>query len=540
MAPWKISIFFILLILLSGCISQQGGSPSSPEGPGASQPTPLSTGRTIDLVTSDIPPKGGIIRVDKPGDPLDGLTIDIPNGAYNETTHFDISYKKIKDPTISNIMTTISPLISIKNASEYANLPIIVTIPVIIPEGNFAMVFFYNEKEGISEALPLIEENATSITVITRHFSDLVALSTNKENLMTIKPESGYIPGVDTWQIESLLTRITPGGTCSGNSVMALWYYLERKLKHGDPKLFGQFNSTNAHENTVFWEDDSNAIVLTAIITNDLNYDRLRRFRNLDKAWSDSEVYMNFVTGLEVTKKPQLMSMWGKNREGNTIAHLVVVYKAENGKLYFADPNYPASTKPFIVLKNGKFSSYGPFYEYDFYGISSLENWKLLAQRWECFSSDQYSGACFDKMYPEWGGGIMTYTGSCGGGNGFLCYLRNRQKCVITTNYNNVYKISICPEITGLKNEFFFQGKKVLPENIRFDPGENVIGIYSYKEDKDGFRTWYGFDYLTVMYEPTQLEPECYRGSFTYPTYWTEPFCYYMIVTPKGFTWSHN
>jgi hypothetical protein len=108
-----------------------------------------------------------------------------------------------------------------------------------------------------------------------------------------------------------------------------------------------------------------------------------------------------------------------------------------------------------IELKDGKFSpylsyndSYNKFY---FYGITSLESAsKLLAQRWECFSSDEYSGKCFNFLYPEWVGGILFYSGSCGGGTGFGCYRQNRQKCVITTPYDRIYKFSICPEIPGL------------------------------------------------------------------------------------------
>jgi hypothetical protein len=432
-------------------------------------------------------------------------------------------------------------LISIKNASDYANLPILVTIPVNIPEDSFAMVFYYNEKEGILDGLPLLGQNSTSITVTTRHFSNLVVISTNKKELMALSPESGFTPGVDTWQIKSIRTRISSGGTCSGNTFSALWYYLERKVKHGDHSLFGLYNSTNAHEDTPFWEDDSNAIVLTAVVQNDIHNYRIGYFIS-SPTLSDSDIYFAFASALENTQQPQVLSMWSAD---GTIGHAVIVYRADKGKLYIADPNDPSNTDLAIELKNGKFSPYGRYCEFRYYGITSLESWKLLAQRWECFSSVQYSGACFDKLYPEWGGGMLSYTGSCGGGNGFLCYLKNRQKCVVTTEYNSVYKISVCPEIPGLKNEFFFKGEPVLPENIHFDRGENIIGIYSYTENNnkqswDYGRTWYGFDYLTVMYEPIQLDPACYQGSFTYPSYWTEPFCYYMIVTPQGFSWSHN
>jgi hypothetical protein len=78
--------------------------------------------------------------------------------------------------------------------------------------------------------------------------------------------------------------------------------------------------------------------------------------------------------------------------------------------------------------------------------------------------------------------------------------------------------------------------KIVLPEEIRLDPGENVIGIYCYTENEDERscdygKTWYGFDYLTVIYDPSQRESYCSEGEpYSYPTYWKQPFCDIMNV----------
>ena len=57
----------------------------------------ITTGEEIELTDATIGSDGGIIVVDKDGDPLDGLTITVPEGAYPETTRFDMSYRPVTE-----------------------------------------------------------------------------------------------------------------------------------------------------------------------------------------------------------------------------------------------------------------------------------------------------------------------------------------------------------------------------------------------------------------------------------------------------------
>jgi hypothetical protein len=47
------------------------------------------------LVTQTVDLAGGVISVEKPGDPLDGLEIEVPAGSYGEPRSFEVSYAPI-------------------------------------------------------------------------------------------------------------------------------------------------------------------------------------------------------------------------------------------------------------------------------------------------------------------------------------------------------------------------------------------------------------------------------------------------------------
>ena len=69
---------FLVLLLLFGC-KKEDSSPTSPETPSGNNGN-INIGTVVDITTQTIGTGGGTITVNKPNDPLNGMTITIqPN-----------------------------------------------------------------------------------------------------------------------------------------------------------------------------------------------------------------------------------------------------------------------------------------------------------------------------------------------------------------------------------------------------------------------------------------------------------------------------
>src|SRR2546423_13220081 len=120
-------IGFVLVL-----ISQISGCKSNPTEPTS---TNIITGTSVDLVTQTIAPSGGKITINKPGDSLNGVTIDVPNGAYTDSRSFHISYAPITKHEFGSDFNVLTPLITIENGGGYGDMPVTLRIPVHVPKG---------------------------------------------------------------------------------------------------------------------------------------------------------------------------------------------------------------------------------------------------------------------------------------------------------------------------------------------------------------------------------------------------------------------
>ncbi|MCX6551925.1 MAG: hypothetical protein NTY02_13175 [Acidobacteria bacterium] len=234
----------------------------------ASPPTPERvSGPSTPLVDQVVPRTGGHLEYRNPGHPLDGFTINIPDGAYDGARRFHVSTR----PAPFDAAT---PLISVENGGEYATTPMAVRIPVRVQSDEFAMAFFYDEKTGTREGLALLTQDSDSVTAMTLHFSDIFVAKI-KKLLLPAKVSSGFLPGRDDWQMINYGSVVAPGGHCAGQSLSSMWYYCEKKLK-GAPSLYGQydhnapgFKEHPSSKTPGFWEDDSLGVRLASTIQED-------------------------------------------------------------------------------------------------------------------------------------------------------------------------------------------------------------------------------------------------------------------------------
>jgi hypothetical protein len=280
---------------------------------------------------------GGTIRVTGKKDPLRGLVLTVPAGAYASDTPISVTSQPITGHSYGPLITPISPLITIHAGEGYADTFLTLRVPVSIPDGSFAMGF-YVDPTGALEGLPLVAEDATSVTVATRHFSSLVISLVELAALPAII-DSGFRPGIDDWQFTNYGSYIAEGGHCSGQSVSAMWYYLERKRKGGAASLFGRFDDNGGTATPSLWEDDSDGYRLASMVQHGTDWSSFANqlFMHSDRFAPDWLQRAAIRYAIAVTGEPQELFIYA----GPSSGHAIVAYRTTRDFIQVADPNYP-------------------------------------------------------------------------------------------------------------------------------------------------------------------------------------------------------
>jgi len=389
--PIFILLSFILVFsfALTGCSKPAPKTNSTPKGM-------LKLGAPTVVLTQSVSPSGATLTVNRTDSVINGLQLVVPANSYADSRQFKISSAPVLSQTFGSSFSPISPLISIDNGGRYANEIITLQIPVQIPAGNFAMAFYYDAKNGRLEGIPTIAENASSITIVTRHFSDIVVSATSEASLGTdVELDTGFSPGVDDWQFTNYGSYIAPGGHCAGQSITALWYYSQMKSA-GEPSLYGRYDEGTRD----FWYDDARAYRFASTIQKDVDWAAWgARYNKLKpKAQNDNSlVWKQFVYSMKVTGDPQFIYIQNTAGEG---AHAMIVYAISGGALQIADPNYPGSLDREIWYDEGEFDPYnsganaqailnGHGISFDlmlYFGTSSLIDFEKVSSRWGEFA----------------------------------------------------------------------------------------------------------------------------------------------------------
>ncbi len=116
-------------------------------------PTPSPPART-----TIEPSLGGVIAIDRAGDPLDGLTIQVPPGAYEQPRPFEISHRPLKPEALPAHLNPMTPVITVDSGGGYSEEVMTLRVPVRLPDvGHLPMGFFYEQETGLLEAIPLTD-----------------------------------------------------------------------------------------------------------------------------------------------------------------------------------------------------------------------------------------------------------------------------------------------------------------------------------------------------------------------------------------------
>ncbi len=372
----------------------------------------ISTGPALVVSSQVVEPAGGSIKVQKAGDPLDGLEIQIPPGAYPDTRQVNISYAPVTNHTFGEYFTPATPLISIENGGDYSDEFMTVRIPVDIPSGGFAMAFYYDEAKGTLEAIPFSSIEADSITIVTRHFCSIIASIINQtlmDDLLKTDIDSHFRPGIDDWQFTNRGSFIEPGGHCAGQSLSAMWYFCEQP-DGKDRTLYGRYDNNGAQPATpALWEDDSYGYRLASAVQHDINWGSFENKLMYALAqMSDEPIFKAFAYSIQLTGEPQEVGLFSSGGGG----HDMICYRVYNNNLYVADPNYPGDTERRIEYVDGEFKSYksganadeiaaghGEAYEIiQFCAKSATVDWGKIAARW----AELKAGAVGNDVFPAY------------------------------------------------------------------------------------------------------------------------------------------
>ena len=328
----------------------------------------------------------------------------------------------------------ISPLIKISYEGGYSSNLMTVKIPIKLPDGHFAMGFFYDDVTGTLEPIPVDNLDGNSVTLSTRHLSPPAAapgrsflrkpqsvfgnlvISSISATILDGQPtlSSGFTPGVDDWEFVNFGSYIAPGGHCAGQSMSAMWYFYEKKLK-GEPSLNHRFDTVNDPARPVaLWADNPRGYRFASTIQKDQDFDNWIKSLQFQSARPKLTWYC-FIYAMLLTGEPQYVLI---RNAATGAGHAMIIYKVtpSTGTLYIADPNYPSNRDPgsgtlstrTIQYENEILKPYssalvsgGPGVSFDQIGYAAKTayiDWPKISERWDEFQN----GTIGNDRFPDY------------------------------------------------------------------------------------------------------------------------------------------
>lgn len=540
-------VLAVLSLLLTGCPKEDNPIEPTPAGT-------ITTGTSTDIAVVSVGSAGVNIDINKPGHELHGMSVQIPSGAFSQTRELKITSAPITAHKLGSFFHPISPLISIRNGGGYADEVLRVKIPIVLPKGQFAMGFLYNEKTGKVEGLPVIALDSTSIVVATRHFAtsdvsgissaarsrgtgvqdaasvgNIVIASIDEATLLGLTSiETGYRPGTDDWEFTNYGSYLAPGGHCAGQSITAMYYYYEKKKSEG--ALYRRYDRVQQSKE-VLWQDNRRGFRFASVIQEDLRWDGWLFDKLLTIEQTPAYHHLSwkaFALSMLVTGEPQFVGLTSTTGGG----HAIVAYRMDlaQGKLYVADPNEPGQEqvieyvnqqfRPYMTRQNANEPDAKPYPGVGYYAKTSMIDWDKVAARWDEFRSGSI-GTKGNNQFPAYKLWVEDGAGYELGDT-------------LTTDLDS---LALLPKWAGAADNIAFQvfdasGARLLPEasasysivgqgTVKLKPGANALGVAVYAKKGTSWH-WLDFRWVTVYLSGYSIEPMSVDGAPIYKNGETE------------------
>jgi PKD repeat protein len=391
--PTLVAVAVALAFL--GC--DKGGPTSQDDAPNNT----IQAGSYVEAARGRIGSAGGSFRVDKPGSPIDGLTITLDPGTYPSEKEFIVSYAAINSHSLGDAFSPVSPLIRIENGGAYASRMMTVHVPIHRDSGSIAAAYYYDEKTGDLDAIPVAGSGNDYIDIAVMHFSAFVVTQVQKQTLMRNGGFTTFFdPAVNGWSFYNEGTYpSTTGGICAGMSIGAAYLY---RGMHSSLHLRTYFDNDQLWFRTPdIWQDDATALKFATEVHMDFaaaGWDDTK-LRPVINGWA-SDQFWSACYGLRLLNQPQMLYLDNPdNMQAGSHAVLVFGYtlNQQGGTLRVYDPNYMGlegtisfdfSTNKFLPYQsanNAKALERGDTYYYTrilFIPITSLGNMQQLDAIW--------------------------------------------------------------------------------------------------------------------------------------------------------------
>jgi hypothetical protein len=515
--PLPFPFIVLFLAALLACGPRTAGPSPTPGEPAAKATVPspaaeadtigagdrtLQLGPTVDLARALVSSGGGTLRVDAPDDPMHGLSVEIPPNAYPDDVAVGLSYRTVDGHSLGDRFVPRSPLIQVEMGEGYAAKTVALTIPTEIPEGQVPVALTFAPGSGRLEAMRVLAKSASSVTVGARRIGNVVLTSIDEWFLFEHNFETGFRHGVDSWQFTNWGAYPSPRGNCTGMTMSAMAYYVERRSGEGKPPLYGLYDN---HDNPFYatrglGADDRLAIRLvsmaqaqgTAAIRDDLeadddlSQDEFLAFvlAEPERAPSPIEVYDAIVSAMFFTGEPQLIAVHAEKS-----GHALIAYKKVGNSIYLSDPNHPqaaeGANKIVYDPDTGQFEPYiigrTPYPTIEHLGATSDWDMGMLSGLWQQFDE----GTVGDGAFPA-------YTLGYSPPDGFWTPLENNMEVYDDELWFQVTSSAFIPRLTLYVESAGFPRQVDQAEgNDRVhagaQPGVNAFGFLIEAKSTEGY-----------------------------------------------------
>ena len=338
-----------------------------------------------------------------------GVELSVPEGAYTSELTFTTSETEITGQTFGELVSPAGKLLTVDNGGVEAAVPVELTFPVDADDDEVALAVFYDANAGRIEPMPIIAAEDGTITTITRHFSSIFVTLVDLALLVDDVIDSGFRPGVDDWDFVNYGSWVAPGGHCSGQSLSALWYYVQQHLANGAPSLFDRFEDRVRNvpygPTPTLDADDRDAYRFASMVQDDeaKAYDATERaYDDATKAKLGRAQFYAFAYAILTTGEPQYVGMYRDAGGG----HAMIVYAVTEDALLIADPNFPGAYR--TITYDPDTGALGPytsslkagdpdmtFESIGYYAKTALVDWNGLGGRWEQFLDGSIGAGAF-------------------------------------------------------------------------------------------------------------------------------------------------
>jgi hypothetical protein len=501
---WSYLTVALVMVLVGGCITTVGESPmpatpsaqaTLPPASGDGQATPAPVGPAPSAVTGHLQlgdpsaPEngvlgalGGSIAINRPGDPLDGVTLEVPAGAYATDTSFTIEARPITGHDFGPLISPVSNLITVENGGGYAELPVSLRIPATIPADAVAGAWFYDATTGSLEGVPLVARDETSLTVLTRHFSSIFA-SIAEAGLPDVI-DSGFVPSLDAWEIPNSGSYPEPDGYCEGSSISAMWYFLEQHRAAGASHLYGTYDNNGGTHTPGFWKDDASAIRLATTVQHKTDWEGLAHGFFSEREWiAGALAYDAFRYSMAVTGEPQLVFV-----HSETARHAMVVYKVDSGHLWISDPNFPgeerSTTFDWATKTLAPYVGSETFPTILYAAKSAIVPWSDLAADWSQFED----GTIGDDVFPA----VDLFVTHAGEHEPLVSGYETDQASIRVIQSSSDLSYTVLYQYRG-------DQESADVYTVRLAMGENVVGFLVESMHRIGELRWVQFKRYTIV-----------------------------------------